>query len=307
MKETNQINTYYKFSDYLKNEYGRRLWKISVDAGFTCPNLDGTLSREGCIYCNNRAFGQSENVRSLPEQIEAGLSFAQKRYKAKDFILYFQSFTNTYGKPEDLKTGYDIIRDYPEFRVLAVGTRPDCLDREKCALLESYTDDVDVWVELGLQSIHDKTLLLINRGHTYRSFQEAVELLSQFKIKIFVHVILGLPGESQEHMIDTAKTLSSLPIEGVKIHPLHVVRGTGLEELFKNGNYTSLKIEDYVENAISFLEYLRPDITIARITADVKDDLLIAPEWIRGKNELLDMFDSLMIQNNRRQGNFLDY
>lgn len=293
---------YNKFSSYLSSRYGGRIQRISVNAGFSCPNLDGFLSREGCIYCNNKSFGINDCLIPIEEQIRSGMAAARKRYKAEKFILYFQSFSNTYGSCNELREKYDVVLNHPEFVCLCIGTRPDCIDEDRARLLSSYKNKLDVWVELGLQSANDKTLETINRGHNLDSFIKAVNLLCAYKIEIFAHVILGLPGEGIEEMARTASTLSGLPVKGVKIHPLHIVKGTGLETLFRKGEYKPMTMDEYIEYLIIFLENLRKDIVIVRAAADVLGDLLVAPEWIKDKHALLRLLDEEMERRDSFQG-----
>jgi radical SAM protein (TIGR01212 family) len=293
---------YYRFSDFLKSRYGGRVQRVSVDAGFSCPNLDGFLSTDGCIYCNNKSFGKNDFSIPIEEQIRSGIAAARKRHSTEKFILYFQSFSNTYGKTEELKEIYDTVLNYPEFVCLCVGTRPDCIDEERTKLLVSYKDKLDVWVELGLQSANDTTLKAINRGHDFNCFNKAVKILNNNKIEVFAHIILGLPGEGINEMKQTAAALSDLPVSGVKIHPLHIVKGTTLETLFNKGGYQPMTIENYIDYLILFLEHLRKDIVIVRATADVLGNLLIAPEWIKDKNRMLRMLDDEMEKRNSFQG-----
>lgn len=303
MSET--VSTRYnKFSEFLKNRYGKKVQRISLNAGFSCPNLDGSLSYEGCIYCNNKSFGRNEISTPLDEQIRTGIVSAQKRYGADRFILYFQNFSNTYAPTAALKEKYDIIRNYSDFVCLCVGTRPDCIDEEKADLLASYSDTVDVWVELGLQSSNDETLKNINRGHSYTDFEKTVKILAKRKIEVFTHVILGLPGENIEDMVKTARDISYLPIKGVKIHPLHIVKRTKLEEMFLQNEYQPMSRDTYLDYLIAFLENLRKDMIIVRITADALGDSLIAPEWIKDKTGLLKAVDIEMEKRNAFQGKY---
>lgn len=298
------MERYYKFSRYLREKFGCRVFKISVNAGFGCPNFDGTLSRKGCIYCNNYAFSPSlrEKNKPIEEQVKNGIEYGKKRYKAEKFIVYFQPYTNTYASVEILKEKYDVIKKFPEVSGIAIGTRPDCIDEEKLNLIESYTENYEVWIEYGLQSIHDKTLKLINRNHTYKDFLKAVEMTKERNIKICAHVIIGLPGEGKKEIIETAKECGKLKLDGIKIHPLHIVKNTQLEKWYKEGRYTPLEMKEYVEMVISFLEYLWPNTVIQRLTADCPDEFLIAPEWIHKKQKLLKIIEEEMDEKNTYQG-----
>ena len=296
------VSRYNRFSDFLRSRYGARVHRVSVNSGFSCPNLDGTISTKGCIFCNNRAFGKNDSSVPIEEQIQAGIASARKKYHTEKFILYFQSFSNTYGTPAQLKENYDLVLNRPEFVCLCVGTRPDCIDEERVSLLSSYQGKLDVWVELGLQSANDKTLATINRGHTFAAFVRSAKLLAARKIEVFAHVIIGLPGEGEREIIDTAKALSALPITGVKIHPMHIVKGTRLEEIYDCNEYSPMTRTDYIDLLIKFLEHLRKDIVIVRMTADVLDNMLAAPEWIKDKSGLLKALDDEMEKRNTFQG-----
>lgn len=293
---------YNKFSEYLKKRYGTRVQRVSVNAGFSCPNIDGTVSEDGCIFCNNKAFAKNDASVPIEEQIKTGIASARKRYGAEKFILYFQSFSNTYGPLAELKEKYDHVLAHQEFVSLCVGTRPDCIDEERISLLGSYKNKLDVWLELGLQSANDRTLMAINRGHDFNAFARAVELSVEKKIEVFAHVIIGLPGENENDIINTAKALSALPVTGVKIHPLHVVKGTSLEEMHRRREFSPMTEEEYINLLIKFIEHLRKDMVIVRATADVIGDILIAPEWIKNKSGLLQKLDYEMEKRNTFQG-----
>ena len=293
MKNTER---YYKFSKYLKETFGENVFKISVDAGFTCPNLDGTLSKKGCIYCDNYSFSSSLRKKgiSLEEQIKNGIEYGENRYKAKKFIVYFQPFTNTYAPVNVLKEKYDVIKKFENVIGLSIGTRPDFIDEEKLKLIESYTEKYDVWIEYGLQTIHNKTLKIINRNHTYEDFLKGIEMTKKRNIKICVHVIIGLPGETKDDIIETAKKCGQLQIDGIKIHPLYIVKGTELEKWYKEGKYKPMEIDWYIEVLIEFLRYLSPETVIQRITADCPNELLFAPYWLKNKQEFLKMINEEM-------------
>ncbi|HIE43746.1 MAG TPA: TIGR01212 family radical SAM protein [Candidatus Omnitrophica bacterium] len=295
---------YYKFSSYLKEQFGCRVHKVSIDAGFSCPNKDGRFSRDGCIFCDNRGF--SFNTRITPKpveiQIEEGMKIGKIRFKAEKFIVYFQAYTNTYAPLEVLKEKYRVVKKFNSIVGIAIGTRPDTVDEEILNLIESYSREYEVWIEYGLQSIHDKTLKLINRNHTYRDFLKAVEATRDRNIKICAHVILGLPGESEEEILTTAKELGKFRLDGVKIHPLHIIKGTKLEGLYREGEYKPFGLDEYVGVLVKFLEYLCPDTVIQRITADCYRQLLVAPEWILKKSLLLQRIEKRLEEKNTFQG-----
>lgn len=297
---------YYRFSRYLKERFHCIVYKVSVDAGFSCPNRDGTISEDGCIYCNNRAF--SFNTRSdsmlkpLKTQIEEGLQYGRKRYNAQKFILYFQAHTNTYAAIETLREKYDVIRNFENIVGLSIGTRPDCINNEILDLIESYSDTYEVWVEYGLQSIHDNSLETINRGHLYDAFIKALELTRNRDIKVCVHVIIGLPGEKKEDILETAEALGHLKIDAVKMHPLHVIRNTKLDQMYNEKIYTPLLMDEYCGIIGEFLQYLSPQTIIQRITADCPRDMLVAPLWILDKGRVLQTIDRELEKKDIYQG-----
>ncbi|MBN1406106.1 MAG: TIGR01212 family radical SAM protein [Candidatus Omnitrophica bacterium] len=295
---------YYKFSEYLKEKYNCVVYKVSIDAGFNCPNIDGKLSRNGCIYCDNRTFSFNTRTIQKPveEQIKDGIDFGRKRFGAEKFIVYFQAYTNTYEKPDILKQRYDTVRKFKDIVGVTIGTRPDCVSEEILDLIKSYESSYDVWVEYGLQSMHDKTLKTINRNHTYQDFLKAIELARAREIKICAHVILGLPGETEEDITQTAKELGRLKIDAVKIHPLYITKDTALEGLFKKGVYKPLTLNGFIKSAINFLEQLSPGTVIQRIGADCPREFLIEPQWILDKGLLLRKLQEALDKINTYQG-----
>ncbi len=294
---------YRTFSSFLRERFGQRVQKITLDAGLSCPHRDKE-NRGGCIYCNARGSGTGALSRGigLKEQIEAQMDAMARRYKAKAFIAYFQSYSNTYADLRTLKAVYDTILPYPRIVGLAIGTRPDCIDEDKLALISSYASDRLVWMEYGLQSASDRTLELINRGHDVETFTRAVELTSAFGLRICAHVIIGLPGEGMNDFLATARLVSSLPVTDVKIHMLYIARGTGLEHLYREGRYTPMTLESYVQAAACFIAHLREDIVVQRITGDPHEDELAAPAWALDKRQVLDAVHREMELKDLRQG-----
>lgn len=295
---------YFPFSEYLKGKFGTGVRKICIDGGFTCPNRDGRVGRGGCIYCNNTGF--NPNLRqerlSVKEQVLQGIEYMNKRYGAKKFIVYFQPFSNTYADLETLKSLYSDAVSHEDVVGLAVGTRPDCVPNEVLDYMQSFSKKYEVWIEYGLQSAHDRTLFLINRGHTFSQFVDAIERTKGRDIKICVHVILGLPGENEQDMMETAMSLSRMKIDGIKIHNLHVVKGTLLEKMFLNGECPVLTLEEYVRLACNFLELLPPETVVQRLCGDAPEDLLIAPQWCRNKSRVISEIDKEFIRRNSWQG-----
>ena len=295
---------YYDLNSYLRNIFGCRVQKISLDAGLTCPNRDGHISTGGCIYCNSRGSGTGASSQglSITEQIMRGKEFLKKRYKAQKFIAYFQSFSNTYGPYEKLKGLYEEALAIDDIVGLSIGTRPDCVDESVLTLLESYAKDYLVWIEYGLQSIHDRTLAAINRGHDVECFKGAVEKSRGRGIKICAHVILGLPFEDRHDMLATAKAVAAIGIDGIKIHLLYVVKGTRMEKLYLEGEYRCLEQEEYVNLVCDFLELLPPDMVIQRLTGDPHPHELVAPEWSLRKNETLSRIKETFAERESWQG-----
>ncbi|MDD4202680.1 MAG: TIGR01212 family radical SAM protein, partial [Candidatus Omnitrophica bacterium] len=235
-------------------------------------------------------FNYNERVDSIPirKQIESGIESAREKLKAQKFIAYFQTFSNTYATPEKLKTIYDTIDDFDDIVMLNIGTRPDCIDEQIIELIDSYTKKREVWLELGLQSANDTTLKLINRQHNAEDFMKAVKLIQKHsKIKICAHVILGLPFEQEQDIINTAKFLQNSGIDGVKIHPIHVVKDTELEKMFKSGKFSPINIDTYVKWTCLIIAHLSKKTVVHRITADCPEELLIAPDWTNKKHEIL--------------------
>ncbi len=300
-------NRYYTLNNYFKSKYKERVQKITVDGGFSCPNIDGTISKSGCIFCNNLAFSPQlrQKEKDIKKQIEYGIRFAEKRYNAKKYMVYFQPYTNTYGKLAELKSKYDIIKEFKNVVGLAIGTRPDCVDEEKLNLLDSYTDQYEAWIEYGLQSARDKTLKLINRGHDYERFRQAVLDTKKKRLKICVHVIIGLPKENLKDYIYTAKKLAELKVDGVKIHPAHVVKDTTLEVIYKKGKYNPISFNDYVQSAATMIEYLHSDCIIQRVGASAPDDMLLAPDWINEKDAKM-AINNYLEERNSWQGKHIN-
>ncbi|MBW1992743.1 MAG: TIGR01212 family radical SAM protein, partial [Deltaproteobacteria bacterium] len=276
---------YYDLNTYLRRRFGVRVQKITLDAGLTCPNRDGRVGMGGCLYCNARGSGTGAWSRglSLTRQLTEGAARLSRRYKADRFIAYFQSFSNTYAPLEHLQALYEEALAFPGVVGLSVGTRPDCLSDEVLDLLASYARHRLVWLELGLQSAHDETLRLINRGHDVACFTRAVQAAAARGLETVVHVILGLPGEGPAHQAATARYLAGLPLQGVKIHLLYVIQGSGLERLYRRGEYQPLSEAAYVQAVVDFIELLPPHLVIHRLTGDPHPQELVAPAWCRNK------------------------
>lgn len=300
---------YSDYNAYLRNMYGERVQKISVDAGMTCPNRDGTLSRTGCIYCNAKGSGTGAFARglSIRDQIENGKIPAMKKYKAKKFLAYFQSYTNTYTSVDHMKSMYDEALSCEGVVGMAVGTRPDCVDEQKMTLIDSYTRDYLVWLEYGLQSVHNSTLERINRGHDFKAFERAMALTGpRAGINVCAHIILGLPGEDRAMMLDSAQMLADLGVNGVKIHLLYVIRDTPLDRMYQNGGYTPLEQRAYVDLVCDYLERLPEQIIIQRITGDPHASELVAPAWAGRYRDTFNMIQHTLETRKSFQGKYFD-
>ncbi len=295
---------YYDYNTYLREIFGCRVQKISIDAGLTCPNRDGSLSASGCIYCNSMGSGTGmfSMGASVGEQVAGSKAFLAKRYNAKKFIAYFQSFSNTYAPVSILKNLYDEALAVPDVVGLSIGTRPDCIDQEVLGLIEGYANKYLVCIEYGLQSYHDQTLRLINRGHDFECFRRAVELTKNRGIKICVHLILGLPGETREMMLETARKISEIKIDAVKLHLQYIIKGTQLEALYNAGLYQCLKQDEYVEIICDVLELLPSEMVIQRLTGDPHPKELVAPSWAMKKKETLSLIQETLFKRDSWQG-----
>lgn len=298
---------YTDFNSYLRSIFGCRVQKITLDAELGCPNRDGTISSAGCIYCNMKGSGTGAHAlgKSIEHQVAEAKQALFRRYKAEKFIAYFQSYTNTYAPVSKLKDLYDRALAFDGMAGLSVGTRPDCVDDEKLDLLAGYTDRYLVWVEYGLQSAHDDTLRRINRGHDFAAFEKAVHASRKRAINVCAHVILGLPGETDRQMMETAETLSAMDINGVKIHLLYVVKDTALDRLYRQGGYTCLSREKYVDLVCGFLARLRKDIVIQRLTGDPHPGELAAPQWANEKSKTLERINKTLEKRDLYQGSFV--
>ncbi len=276
---------YNNLSSYLKKIYGKPLKKICIDGGFSCPNRDGKCSTGGCIFCGERGSGEHiDHTKSIREQTLDGLSRARA---SDEFIVYFQNFTNTYADIKTLKERYDAALFSERIKVLAVGTRPDCIDEDVAKLLASYKENYDVWVELGLQTASDKTAKIINRGYTHEVFENSMKILQKYGIKVVVHLIVGLPGESFEDNLKSAEYVGGFKPFGVKIHSLYVMKGTRLEEMYKEKLYTPIPLSLYTRTVAAMVNALPKETVIHRLTGDCPKNLLVAPEWNSDKNKTL--------------------
>jgi len=299
---------FYDFNTYLRSQFGCRVQKITVDAGLTCPNRDGHLATGGCTYCNARGSGTGAYAqgRSVTEQLMAGKQALARRYKAKKFIAYFQSFSNTYAPLDRLEQLYSGALAVEDVVGLSIGTRPDCISEPVLSLLQGYAQEYLIWVEYGLQSAHDSTLQRINRGHDVACFQTAVAATRDRGIKICAHVILGLPDESKQDMLATADFLRELDLDGVKLHVLYVVKGTPLETLYRQGRYRCLEQVEYIDLVCDFLERLPQGMVIQRLTGEPHPAELVAPNWTLQKAVTLELIQANLEARDTWQGKTVD-
>jgi len=294
---------YYSFNQYLRSIFKERVHRISIDAGFSCPNIDGAKSSRGCIYCNNRAFSRySFTNLDIRTQIIQSARFYQDRMGVRKFIAYFQAFSSSYADVDTLKRTYDIIREFPFFVGLFISTRPDCIDEEKIEMIAEYRKEYLVWIEYGLQTTHNHILELINRNHTYEDFLKALELTKKYKINVGVHMIIGLPTQSYEDIMIDAERLSRLNIDGVKFHLLHVLKDTELERWFREDRIKLLTPDEYVKIICDFLERIPPHFVILRLISTADRNYLIAPLWMNRKNEIIEKIKKELESRNSYQG-----
>jgi radical SAM protein (TIGR01212 family) len=280
---------YRNLNSYLKGRFGERVQKITLDAGLTCPNRDGRVGTGGCLYCNARGSGTGAWGRgqTITTQMEMGLARIARRYGAKKFIAYFQSFSNTYAPIARLRELYNAALAFPQVVGLSIGTRPDCLPDDVLDLLADYARDRLVWLELGLQSAHDATLKRISRGHDVACFTSVVTRAADRGLEVVAHVILGLPNEGPREMAATATYLGTLPLQGVKIHLLYVIKDSGLAFLHQAGEYSCLTEDQYIRMVADFIERLPSGLVIHRLTGDPHPEELVAPTWCLDKPRVL--------------------
>lgn len=295
---------YFKYSHFLNERFGRKVHRVTVDGGFTCPNVDGTVAVGGCVYCDNRSF--SPNRREprvpIPIQIERGIERVDARFNPEGYLAYFQAATNTYAPVEKLRRLYDEATQDPRVLGLIVGTRPDCVPNEVLDLLQSYAERLFVAVEIGLQSVHQRSLDWMNRGHDVECFFDAVERAKGRNLDLSTHVILGLPGESVDDMIATADAVARSAIDGIKIHNLHVVDDTPMAADFADGRIELLNADEYLDVLIEVLERLPPSMVVHRVTGDAPPEYLIAPAWVRQKASFLQRLDRELAERQTWQG-----
>lgn len=295
---------YYSYHQFLKNYFGKKVYKICLNGGFTCPNRDGTLSAGGCIFCSEGGSGDfgAPAQLSITEQINLGRQQTARKYKGNDFIAYFQSFTNTYAPVDRLRALYGEAIRHPDIIALSIATRPDCLPPDVLSLLAELNQQKPVFIELGLQSIHESTAALINRGYATECFDMAVKKCASLGLRTTAHLILGLPRETKEMQLASIEHINKLPLGGVKLSMLHVLKHTPLAEYYHTNPFPLFTMEDYTDFIVTCLEHLRPDIVVERLTGDGPPELLIAPLWSRQKRQVLNTINHKLKQRQTRQG-----
>lgn len=299
----NTDKRYNQFSAYLKNKFGAKVYKITIDAGFSCPNRDGTISTGGCIFCDEGgSFSQAHsNLLSIEEQVKVGAKTLHDRFKAQKFMSYFQAYTNTYRPVNELEKIYKSALNHPDIVGLSIGTRPDCVENDKLNIISDIAKDYYTWVEYGLQSIHDKTLQKINRGHNFDCFLDAYHRTKERGINVCAHVIFGL-WESRDEILQTAEKLAELKVDGVKIHMLCALKDTKLAKLYDNKEIDFMSEDEYVQLVCDFLEILPPETTIHRLAGNGLKKNLIAPRWLGAKLDCLNKIDRELAKRNSFQG-----
>lgn len=295
---------YYNLNYFLRNKFGCKVFKISLDAGFSCPNRDGTISKKGCIFCSERGSGDFAGDRkfSIHKQFEDIKDVMNKKWKSGKYIAYFQAYTNTYAPLEVLKKKYSEALSEDGVVALAIATRPDCLNDDVIELLGEINKKIYLWVELGLQTINDDTAKKINRGYGLEVFEKSLKKLRDKNIDVVVHTIFGLPGETKEDMLSTVDYISSKDIQGVKFHLLHLMKETPLVSLYERGELKFLNQDEYIDIICEAVSRLRNDIVVHRLTGDAPRSLLIGPKWSLKKWEILNSIDKTLEDKDIYQG-----
>jgi len=280
---------YYRYSRYLREHFQTRVYRIALDAGFTCPTRDGTKGTTGCLYCNNESFApkRAEELPSLSDQIQKGIASVRRFHHADKFLAYFQPFTNTYAPVEKLERLYYEALAFPEIVGICIGTRPDCVSEEILQLLERLNHETYVSVEFGIESVYDKTLDWAHRGHDFAQTQRAIQAAKAHSLHVAGHLILGFPTETPDEILAIPSVLNDLGIDALKIHHLHVVKNTPLAEFYAKNPFPLFTENEWIMLVADFLERLSPEIVIQRLCGDAKPGTLVAPRWNLTKNEIL--------------------
>ena len=296
-----EINRYNHLNKYLKEKFGERTLKICIDGNFTCPNRDGTKGIGGCIFCSEKGSGDHLHKDTITNQISNYFN-SYKAERANKFIVYFQNYTNTYDSLKNLKKRYDSALIDDRIVGLSIATRPDCINDDIAKLLKSYTNKYYVSVELGLQTANEKTGNLINRCYTNDDFTKAVKILNKYEIDVITHIMVGLPNETNKDIKSTIQFINKHNIQGLKIHSCYIVKNTKLEEMYLNGIYRPIELDEYLHSCAYILTHISPKLIIHRVSGDAPKDLLVAPEWNRHKKWIINGLDKLMREKDLWQG-----
>ncbi|MBQ7789173.1 MAG: TIGR01212 family radical SAM protein [Clostridia bacterium] len=304
-KYTDSNKRYHTYNYYLLNKFGKKCAKITLDLGFTCPNIDGTKGYGGCIYCSGGSASRiTSKQKSALEQYKQGVAVLRQKWDTNSFIPYLQAYTNSYTSPDNFRKILWEVADFEGAVMIDIATRADCLEDKKIAILDELSKKIPVTIELGLQTVHDETAKIINRCHTYEEFTDCFYRIRRLApdVKIGIHIINGLPGENSEMMKKTAKSVANLHPDLLKIHLLHVIDGTQLARLFKDGKYTPMEKDAYIKIVCDQLELLPPDMVIERLTGDGLDSTLLAPLWSKKKVSVINDIDKELFNRNTYQG-----
>ena len=295
---------YYAFSLYLRTVFGHRVQKVSIDAGFTCPNVDGSVAVGGCTFCDNRSFSPSRRIprREIRDQIDEGIRGLRRRYKCDHFIAYFQPATNTYAPVEQLEPLFRQALDHEDVVGLSIGTRPDCVEEDVLDLLEQLNSETFLSVEYGMQTMHDQSLDWMNRGHHHQVTRDAVRRSRERGLSICLHLMLGLPGESHQQMMETAREVAALQVDAVKIHNLYAVKNTDLATQVERGEVQLMELDEYARTVTEFIEWLPPGMVVERISGDAPPDYFLGPAWCQDKSRALAVIDEQFQQRDTWQG-----
>ena len=300
---------YHSLDYMLRERFGEKVYKVTLNGGMSCPNRDDKIGTRGCIFCSAGGSGDfaADAALSITDQIESQISILSQKRPIHKYIAYFQAYTNTYAPVEYLEKIFTEAISHPKIVALSIGTRPDCLSPEIVALLSRLNKQKPVWIELGLQTIHESTARYIRRGYPLCVFDDAVKRLRKGNIEVIVHTILGLPGENTADILETMEYLNHMDIQGIKLQLLHVLRGTDLAADYEKGLFQTYERDEYISLLINCLEHLRPDMVIHRITGDGPKDLLIAPLWASRKREVLNMLHHRMKEEQSYQGRLFSH
>ena len=298
---------YYSFNNYLRANFGERVHRIGLDAGFTCPNLDGTLSKDGCSYCNNKAFTvHSRKTKDLDEQIKQSIEFYSRRLGVKKFVAYFQAFTNTWAPIDELRVAYDVIRKYPQIIGLFISTRPDCINKEKIEMISEYKRDYLVWLEYGLGTTDDAILSSVNRNHAYKDFLSALDLTRSYNINTCIHIIFGLPKSTNNSMAEDINKIAKLDIQGIKFHVFHVLKGTDFEKAYSKNKFCLLGKDEYIKTVCDCLERIQKNVVVMRLVSTASKLFLIAPDWINDKHFVIEAINNELRLRETYQGSYYE-